>query len=338
MKLELIREEVEKVKPQIVRITKESGIPLIGCIAFGIIDRGTNLLQVRCTSFCNMNCSFCSTDAGPYSKRHKVNYIVDVDYLVEEVEKIAKIKGEELIVFLDSVGEPMSHPDFIELVKKLKTIREVKEIVVITNGTFLTKEKIDLLKEAGLSRINLSFHSLNPEKAKNLFGMNGYDLEKVIELIHYIKEKKLDMMLTPVWIPGINDEDIEEIIKFVKQVDCKIGLQKYEEYRHSRKIKGAKNQTYWKFYNKVEEWEKTYDLKLVVNAEELNVKKRDRIQEIFNVGDKVNVEIICEGWMPGQMIGKASGRCISINNCNREVGDRLKVNILQNKNNIYLAE
>src|SRR3989344_2376888 len=98
---------------ELINVTKSSGIPLIGCIAFGIIDRGTNLLQVRCTTLCNMNCSFCSTCAGPYSKFHKTNFIVDIDYLVEELEKVAKFKGDGLIIFLDSVGEPMSHSGFV---------------------------------------------------------------------------------------------------------------------------------------------------------------------------------------------------------------------------------
>ena len=38
----------------------EDDIPLIGHIAFGIIDRGTNLLQIRATSFCALSCIFCS--------------------------------------------------------------------------------------------------------------------------------------------------------------------------------------------------------------------------------------------------------------------------------------
>ncbi len=338
MELEVIQhEEIEEIRDGIVRITKESGIPLIGCIAFGVIDRGTNLLQVRCTSICNMRCTFCSTSANDF-KVHPTNYIVDINYLVEEVTKIAKIKGDNLIIFLDSVGEPTSHPSFVDLVKKIKLIKEVSEIIVITNGTFLTKEKICLLKESGLSRINLSLHSLNKEKAKKLFGMNSYDVEKIKEMIFYIKEIGLDLMLTPVWIPNVNDDDIEEIIKFCKAVSCKIGLQKYEVYKYSRKIKKAKTQNYWKFYNKVKEWGKNYDVSLIVKAKDMNIEKRPRINEIFNIGDKVNVDIICSGWIYGQMIGKYKDRCISINNCNNKVGDRVKVKILENKNSIYLAE
>lgn len=336
MKLELIQSK-EEIKPQLARITKESGIPLIGCIAFGIIDRGSNLLQVRCTSLCNMKCPFCSTAANDF-RMHPTNYLVDVDYLAEEVSKVVKMKGDDVIIFLDSVGEPMSHPNFVELVKKLKQIDKVEEIVTITNGTFLTKEKIESLAGAGLDRINLSLHSLDIDLSKKLFGMQNYDIEKIKEAISYIKECSIDLMLTPVWIPKVNDNDIEEIIRFSKEVNCKIGLQNYETYKYSRKMKEAKKQTYWKFYKQIEKWEKDYRIKLKVSNKGLNVEKRPRIPEIFKIGEIVNVEIKCHGWMPNQMIGVAKGRCVTINNCVRVVGERMKVKIIQNKNNIYLAE
>lgn len=336
MKLQLI--QIKQENKSVVRITKESGIPLIGNIFIGVIDRGTNLLQVRATTLCNMNCTFCSTDGGPYSKYHKTNYIVDIDYLVEEVEKIVKIKGNNLIIFLDSVGEPMSHPDFVELVRKLKCIKEIKEIVTITNGTFLTRDRVDSLKEAGLTRINLSIHSLDSVLSKKLFGMNSYNIEKVVEMIRYVKQKGIDLMLTPVYLPNINDKDIEEIIKFAKDINCKIGLQKYETYKYSRKMKGTKKQTYWKFYRQMREWEKKYGIKLRYSYCDLGIEKRPRIPEVFNIGDKINAEIACHGWLLGQMIGKSNGRCISINSCENTIGNKIIVKILQNKNNIYLAE
>ena len=138
MKLNVMQEErVTPIKPKLVTVTRESGIPLLGALPFGIIDRGTNLLQVRCTSLCNMRCTFCSTSANDFNI-HSTNYLVDVDYLTEEVEKIARFKGGDVIIFLDSVGEPMSHPHFVDLVRKLKQIQEVKEIV---DGINTTKAK-----------------------------------------------------------------------------------------------------------------------------------------------------------------------------------------------------
>lgn len=329
--------QIEKIKPKLVNITKESGIPLIGCIAFGIIDRGSNLLQIRCTSSCNMKCGFCSTSANSFDI-HPTNYIVDINYLFEETKKIAELKGKGVIIFLDSVGEPMSHPNFIELGGKLKTIEEVEEVVVITNGTFLSKEKIEKLKEYGLDRINVSLHSIDPERSKKLFGMTSYDVDKVKDALVYAGKIGLNIMVTPVWVPNVNDKDIEEVIKFSKENGFGIGLQKYETYRYSRKMKKAKKQTYWKFYNKIKEWEKAYDIKLKVRAEDLNVEKRERIPEVIDIGEKVYADIVCNGWLTGQMIGKAKDRCISVNECNKEIGDKVRVKIIENKNNIYLAE
>ena len=56
--------------------------PLIGHTAFGLIDRGTNVIQVRGLSGCNISCPFCSVDEGIHSKSRKNDYYVDKDYLV----------------------------------------------------------------------------------------------------------------------------------------------------------------------------------------------------------------------------------------------------------------
>ena len=69
----------------LVKIDQSSGIPLLGVLPFGIIDRGTNLLQIRPTSICNLKCPFCSTSANDLNI-HPNNYIVNSDYLVSWVK------------------------------------------------------------------------------------------------------------------------------------------------------------------------------------------------------------------------------------------------------------
>src|SRR3989344_1350195 len=61
-----------------VYIHKGSGIPLRGHIAFGLIDRGSNIM-----------CTYCSVneDVRP------VDFIVEKDYLVEEFKKLIAEKG-----------------------------------------------------------------------------------------------------------------------------------------------------------------------------------------------------------------------------------------------------
>ena len=70
-----------------IYIHQSSGIPLIGTNYFGLIDRGTNIIEVKPITSCNISCVFCSVDEGHYSRR-KVDFVVEKDYLVNEFRKI----------------------------------------------------------------------------------------------------------------------------------------------------------------------------------------------------------------------------------------------------------
>ena len=88
MQISAVKSEIENNRNMIF-IAQDTGIPLIGHIAFGILDKyNNNVIQVRATTVCNMKCSFCSTSANDF-KMHSTNYVVDVDYLLEWVKMIA---------------------------------------------------------------------------------------------------------------------------------------------------------------------------------------------------------------------------------------------------------
>ncbi|MEM4245125.1 MAG: radical SAM protein [Candidatus Nanoarchaeia archaeon] len=321
----------------LVKVTRDSGIPLMGCIAFGIIDRGTNLIQVRPTSICNLKCPFCSTNANN-PEVHPNNYEVELSYLVDWVKEVVKFKGQGVEINFDSVGEVLTYKDFVKLVDACSKIDGVSFISMQTNGFLLTEKLIDDLGKAGMNRINLSLNSLDAEKAKKLCGINSYNLDKIIKIAEYISQSKIELLIAPVWLPNINDEDIEEIIKFAKSLNARLGIQKYEIYKYGRKYKGAKHENWWKFYNKLKLLEKKYGINLVLTNKDVNVVKKPRMKPVFKKGEKVNVVVKAPGWIKGQMIGVANNRCISINDCKAKMGDKVKVKIVEDKNEIYIAE
>jgi uncharacterized protein len=324
-----------------IHITRESGIPLMGAIQFGIIDRGTNLLQIRATTSCNLNCPFCSTDGGPFSKSHKTIYTVDKDYLLDWVEEIVKFKGSERIeANLDSVGEPFAYKEFIQLAKDIAKIKGIYKISMQSNGTLIKKEMLDDLDKIGIPiRINLSLHATNNEDGKVLAGVDWYKSTEIIKVARHIASKKnLELLLAPVWLPTFNDEGIKEIIELSKELKCLLGIQKYEIYKHSRKFKKAKNITFWKFYRQLEIWEKEHNTSLKLDANVFKFEKMARFPKTMDVNQKVYAKIVAPGWNKDQMIGVANNRCITINKCNAEIGGEVKVKIVQNKNNIYLGE
>lgn len=315
---------------ELIKINNDLRIPLLGNLFIGIIDRGTNLLQVRPTSVCNLNCAFCSVDSGVNSKYHKVNYEVDVGYLLEEVEKAVKFKDDEMEINLDSVGEVLCYPKIEELVNGLRKIKNVKKISMQTNG--LTYKKLDI------DIVNFSIHALDEKLAKELVGVECYDIKKIKENIQKYLKDEIKVRLCPVWIPGVNDSEIPKIINFAKENNCDLGIQKYEIYSYSRQMKGVKPLTWWKFYNQLEKWGKEFNVKLKLSAKDVGVIRTHRIPEVFKKGEKVQLKVVCKGWFEGQMIGVARNRCVSIEKCNKQIGDLVNVTILEAKNNLYLAK
>lgn len=322
---------------KLIRITRESGIPLIGCIAFGIIDRGTNLIEVRPTSVCNLKCPFCSTSANDPSL-HPHNYEVECSYLVEWVKDVVYFKGDDVEIHFDSAGEVLTYKDFVKLVSTCSKIKGVSFISMQTNGVLLTEEKVNALEKAGMNRINLSINSLDPEKAKKLCGTNSYSIKKIMDIAKYISKSKIELLFAPVWLPNVNDGDMEGIIEFGRSLNVRWGIQKYEIYKYGRKFKEAKHVNWWKFYNQLKLWEKKFGIKMMLNMHDLGIVRRQRIPSVFRKGDKVDVIIKYPGWLKNQMIGVAKNRCININNCKADINGKVRVRVVEDKNELYVAE
>jgi uncharacterized Fe-S cluster-containing radical SAM superfamily enzyme len=322
-------------------ITEESGIPLIGSLYFGIIDRGTSLLQVRPSCGCNLNCPFCSVDAGPDSKTRATSYEVEMEYLLGAVQEIARFKGDGVECHIDSPGEPLMYRRLPELVAALREIEEVTAISLQTNGTLLDAKKIAALESAGLDRINLSLHALDPEIAMMLAGVDWFDIDRLKESARAVAASKIDLLIAPVYIPGINDAEIPKLIRFAQEIGAgkrfpPLGIQKFEHYRYGRSPKGVKAQSWWQFYNRsLRPWEKECGLKLELNpARDFGTVRRPFVPLAFDKGEKVTVEIRAPGWIHGEMLGVARNRVVSVYNCEKQAGN-VRVKIVSTKHNIY---
>ncbi|MDD1651874.1 MAG: radical SAM protein, partial [Methanomicrobiales archaeon] len=261
-------------------ITRETGIPLVGSVAFGIIDRGTSLLQVRPSCGCNLDCPFCSVDAGPSSRTRVTGYRVDRAYLVDCVRKAVAFKGDGVECHIDSPGEPMIYPEIAPLVADLRTVPGVSVISMQSNGTLLTPDRIRRLEEAGLDRINLSLHALDPGLARRLAGVEWYDVEKVAAMARAVAESRIDLLIAPVYLPGINDAEIPKLIRFARETGAgkrwpPLGIQKFERYRLGRTPSEIRPQSWNQFYRKsLAGWEGESGMRLRITPADFGTERR----------------------------------------------------------------
>ncbi|MEM1513300.1 MAG: radical SAM protein [Candidatus Thermoplasmatota archaeon] len=318
-------------------ISEESEIPLIGYTSFGLIDRDTNIIQVRPISGCNLNCIFCSVDEGK-SKTRFVDYMVDVDYLLKEFEEIAKMKRKKcnfIEAHIDGQGEPFLYPYIEKLIKGLKEIADV--VSIQTNGTLLDKKKIRRL-EGYLDRINLSINAIDKNLAEKIAGCK-YDVEKIVRIAEEIALSSIDLLIAPVWLKNYNDSEILKIIEFGKRIGAgkrwkPFGIQKYVRHKFGRKPKGIKVIDFKKFYDEIEKIDKSLHL----YPKDFGIIKCRVLPKKFKVGEKVRLKLEMEGRMKNEMLSFARERVISILGTNKKIGDVVDAKIIRNKHNIYVAK
>lgn len=315
-------------KPAIY-IHKNSGIPLIGNVAFGLIDRGTNVIEVKPVTGCNLKCIYCSVDED----KRPVDFVIEKDYLVEEFRKLVEFKNADNIeAHIASQGEPLLYAPLADLIRDISKIKEVKTISIDTNGTLLTKSKVDELVESGLTRFNFSINSLDDKIANKIAG-TAYNGKKIKDICKYIA-KKASLIITPVLIPTINEEEMPKIIEFAKEIKADIGIQNFLNYKMGRNP--AKQIEFGEFYKKLKEWQDKYKVKLIKSVEDFNIIKTKSLPKPFRKEEVIEAEIVCSGRIKNEKIAVAKQRTISIPNCYKDKG-KVRLKITRTKHNIFIG-
>ncbi len=315
-----------------VYIHRNSGIPLIGALYFGIVDKGSDMIEVKPVTGCNISCVFCSVGEGLYPGM--TDYVVEEDYLVEELEKLLEFKAcRGMKVFINPHGEPLLYSGIVSLVRRIAGIKWVGLVSMMTNGMMLSEKLIDRLAQAGISQINISINTLDRERGRELSG-NAYDSGHVKRMAEHAS-KKMDVVIAPVWLRGVNDNDVEELIMLARKLGCGIGIQKFTSHKRGRKP--AKEASWDEFYEKLREWGEKHGIKLGHEV----MKEPARTRELpmpFRKGDTVTAEVMCRGRKGKEMIAAAGQRSIVVFNCAERPGRRIKARILTAKHNLFTGE
>lgn len=158
-------------------------------------------LRVSITDLCNLRCTYCRPPEGVALVSH------DEILRYEEILRIVRIAGKLGIRKIRVTGgEPLVRRDVVEFIARLTALEGIEDIGLTTNGTLLTKMAAEL-KEAGLTRINVSLDALDRETFRRITGTDG--LDQVLAGI----EAALNVGLHPVKInvvllAGLNEQDV----------------------------------------------------------------------------------------------------------------------------------
>ncbi|WAI00868.1 GTP 3',8-cyclase MoaA [Methanogenium organophilum] len=162
--------------------------------------RVTNL-RISLTPKCNLNCMYCHAEGEVDPKT-----LMSAED-IGEIMRVAKLFEMRSIKFTG--GEPLMRDDLVDIVSM---VPEGMEASLTTNGTILEPIAQDL-KDAGLSRVNISLDSLKPDRYKSIAGRDM--LSDVLAGI----DAAIDAGLTPVKLnvvlmEGVNDDEIPDFIRY----------------------------------------------------------------------------------------------------------------------------
>lgn len=327
---------------------------MVGTRYFGIVDQGTNIVEVRPTSICPLNCIFCSVAAGPLEKRRWAEFIANREELVEALRVVARFKGPGLEAHIDGMGDPGTYPELVELVQEIRAIKEVEAISMQTRLFMLDEEKIRELAEAGLDRINLSIDAIDTSLARKLAEHPNYDPARAMALAEFaVKNTSLDVLVSPVWLPGLNDGEMPKIAKWAVKAGLgkkwpPVLIQKYIPHKRGRKPKGVKSIDWGEFWRRLGQLEKELGVKLDWRRENpFKVEKRPALPKPFRKGEKIKVRVVALGIFRGEYLAaplRQTGdplvdRSITvISDKPLWEGAEALVRVIEDANNIYIAK
>ncbi|HEY0088142.1 MAG TPA: radical SAM protein [Candidatus Lokiarchaeia archaeon] len=327
---------------EIINVNEASGIPLFGIDFLGIIDRGTNIIEIKPLTLCNLKCKYCFVRSGDYV----TNFIVNSGYLLSQVKKVVEIKGNyDIEIHIAPYGEALLYPSLYGLIKDLWEIKGIETISMQSNGLLLTDEIIKRLDDSGLTRINISLNTLNEKLAESLCNCKNYNVKKFRQNIETLLNSKIDILFAPVWFPKKNEQDIEDIIKYVVELrnrgysekKVQIGIQKYLVYKTGRKLKNVHPKSWDYFYQQLAILEKKYSIKLKLGPLDFGIHKRKNISNVnYKKGDIIELQLLSKGRWKNEIIGKIEenyGIKVLLNKpltySNNILGKKLKVKIIK---------
>lgn len=189
-------------------------------------NRAHDYLRISVTDRCNLRCVYCMPPEG-------VEFIDHSKVLkYEEIAEVVKVGASLGIKKLRLTGgEPLVRKNVEALVAMLSKIPGIEDIALTTNGYYLA-QKAKALKEAGLTRVNISLDSLHPDRFKEI--TRGGELARVLEGIEAAVAVGFNpIKLNTVLMKGFNDDEIGDFLKMTIDQPFNIRFIEYMPIGHA---------------------------------------------------------------------------------------------------------
>ncbi len=169
--------------------------------------RHISYLRVSVIDKCNLRCFYCM----PKGYR---DFETNSDYLnFDEIEQVIRVFASLGVGRVRLTGgEPLVRKNFSALAGRLSAIEGLDDLSVSTNAVLLEKHAEEL-KQAGVSRLNVSLDTLDEGRFERITGSN--DLAAVLDGLKAAKRAGFSpIKINMVVMKGINDDEINDMVDY----------------------------------------------------------------------------------------------------------------------------
>lgn len=168
--------------------------------------------------FCARKCNYCDFLSAPETRETKERYLSLLDREMQLYKEIVSAREADTL-FIGGGTPSFLETDLTDKllcsVKKWISSENLKEFTIECNPNSVTEEKLNLYKEAGVTRISLGMQSACDEELKKLGRLHSVkEFEKTYELVrkHGFERVNIDVMAA---IPGQTIESYKHTLEYV---------------------------------------------------------------------------------------------------------------------------
>lgn len=172
-------------------------------------QRQIDYLRLSVTDRCDLRCTYCLPK--DYRAQGEPANWLDAQQLQRLIGAFVQLGVGRIRL---TGGEPLVRRGLLDIVNAIAAIPGVKDLSLSTNGVRLAS-KAGKLAQAGVSRLNISLDTLDPEQYRRL---TGGHLHKVIEGLDAASEAGMaPIKINCVMMRDVNDHEAENLLEFCMQ-------------------------------------------------------------------------------------------------------------------------
>ena len=168
--------------------------------------RVIDYMRISVTELCNLRCRYCMPEDGIVKRAH--DEMMTAEETIDAVKAAVSLGIKKIRI---TGGEPLVKRGIVKLCDAISAIEGVEELCITTNGTLLPKFGKEL-REAGVSRVNISLDTLDPDKYREITRVG--ELSNALAGIDAAFEAGFDKIkINNVLMGGFNDDEIGDFVR-----------------------------------------------------------------------------------------------------------------------------